>query len=98
MSHSTVGKWLRRRKFSLKSNVKRLSGPPHPDRDRQFRLIRREVTRLRNLGLPVISIDAKNTELIGDFANSGQKWEAAKYREEVSAHDFSGDAEAKAIP
>lgn len=98
VSHSTVGRWLSLRKFSLKSNVKRLSGPPHPDRDRQFRLIRREVTRFRNAGLPAISVDAKNAELIGDFANSGRKWESAEHREEVSVHDFPCDAQAKAIP
>ena len=89
---------MRLRKFSLKSNVKRLSGPPHPDRDRQFRLIKREVTRFRNAGLPAVSVDAKNAEMIGDFANSGRKWESAEYREEVSAHDFPTEAEAKAIP
>jgi hypothetical protein len=71
VSPMTVRKWLHERKFSLRSNVKRLSGPPHGDRDRQFKLIRRETTRFKNAGWPVISIDAKNKELIGNFVNNG---------------------------
>lgn len=98
VSRQTVWRWLRRRKFSLKSNVKRLSGPPHPDRDRQFKLIRRETTRFINRGEPAISIDAKNKEIIGNYANSGQKWEAKGDREEVDAHDFPDKSTLKAIP
>ena len=79
---------LRLRKFSLKSNIKRLTGPPSPDRDRQMRLIRRETTRFLNSAQPVISVDAKKSELIGDFDNKGQKWEAEGKAEEVSAYNF----------
>ena len=89
---------MRKRKFSLRSNVKRLSGPPHPDRNRQFKLIRRETSRFKNAGWPAISIDAKNKELIGNFANAGQKWEAEGKREEVDAHDFPDKTTLKAIP
>jgi hypothetical protein len=89
---------LKKRKFSLRSNVKRLSGPSHPDRDRQFRLIRRATTRYRNAGWPVISIDSKNKELIGNFANAGRKWESPDQREEVDAHDFPDKATLKAVP
>jgi hypothetical protein len=98
LSRTTAWKWLKERKFSLRSNVKRLSGPPHPDRDRQFRLIRREITRFKNAGWPVISSDAKNKELIGNFGNSGRKWEAKGKREEVDAHDFPNKKTLKAIP
>jgi len=98
ISVTTARRWLRNRKFSLRSNVKRLSGPPHPDRDRQFRLIRRETTRFKNAGWPVISVDAKNKELVGNFANSGQKWEAEGKREEVDTHDFPNKQTLKAIP
>jgi hypothetical protein len=63
-----------------------------------MRLIRRETTRFVNLGQPVISVDAKNSELIGDFDNNGQKWEAAGTSEEVSAYNFPSDAKAKAVP
>jgi hypothetical protein len=89
---------LKKRKFSLRSNVKRLSGPPHPDRDRQFKWIRRKITRFKNAGWPVISIDSKNKELIGNFANAGCKWEPLEKREEVDAHDFPNKTTLKAIP
>ena len=98
LSPSTARRWLQRRKFSLRSNVKRLSGPPHPDRDRQFKLIRRATTRFKNAGWPVISVDAKNKEKIGDFKNHGQKWEANGKREEVDAHDFGTKKTLKATP
>jgi len=94
----TAWRRLRKKKFSLRSNVKRLSGPPHPDRDRQFRLIRRETTRFKNAGLPVLSLDAKDKELIGDFANAGYKWEAVGKREEVNVHDFPDKTTLKATP
>jgi len=97
-SYSTVRNWLRQRKYSLRSNVKRLSGPPHPDRNRQFGLIRRAITRFKNLGEPVISIDAKNKELLGNFANAGRKWETGDKREEVDAHDFPDKETLKAVP
>ena len=92
ISRGTIGKWLRQRKFSLRSNVKRLSGPPHPDRDRQFKLIKRATTRFKNAGQPIISVDAKNKEKIGDFKNDGVKWE------EVDAHDFANKKTLTATP
>ena len=95
---TTVWRMLRLRKFSLKSNVKRLTGPPSPDRDRQMRLIRRETTRFVNAGQPVISVDAKKSELIGNFDNKGQKWESQGTSEEVSAYNFPNEAKAKAVP
>ena len=63
-----------------------------------MRLIRRETTRYVNLGQPVISVDAKKSELIGDFDNKGQKWEAPGTSEEVSAYNFPTEAKAKAVP
>jgi hypothetical protein len=89
---------LLKRLYSLKSNVKRLTGPPSPDRDRQMRLIRRETTRFINSSQPAISVDAKKSELIGDFNNNGQKWESEGYKEEVSAYNFPTEAKAKAVP
>lgn len=82
----------------MRSNVKRLSGTPHPDRDRQFKLIRKARTRFLNAGWPVLSIDAKNAELIGDYRNAGQKWEAEGDRELVKTHDFKTKTTIKAIP
>ena len=90
--------FLRRRKFSLRSNVKRLAGTTHPDRDRQFKLIRKARTRFLNAGWPVLSVDAKNAELIGNYKSSGKKWEAADKPELVKTHDFKTKTTVKAIP
>jgi len=96
ISHTTVGRLLREMKFSLRANVKRLSGPPHPDRDRQFRYIQRQKRRFLAADRPVISVDTKNTELIGNFKNQGRLWRQKP--DEVSAYDFPGDAQCRAIP
>ena len=96
LSHVTVGRLLRKLGYSLRANVKRLSGPPHPDRDRQFRYIQRQKRRFAKQGLPAISVDTKNTELIGNFKNDGRLWRDEA--DEVSAYDFPGDAECRAIP
>jgi hypothetical protein len=96
ISHTTIGRLLRKLGYSLRANVKRLSGPPHPDRDRQFRYIQRQKRRFLRDGMPAISVDTKNTELIGDFRNQGRLW--CDEPDEVSAYDFPGDAECRAIP
>jgi hypothetical protein len=67
LSHMTIGRLLRKLGYSLRANVKRLSGPPHPDRDRQFRYIQRQKRRFTRENLPAISVDTKNTELIGVY-------------------------------
>ncbi len=92
----TVRRLLKAMGFSLKAHVKRLSGPPHPDRDRQFRHIQRQKRKFLKAGQPVIRVDTKNTELIGNFKNSGTLW--AKEADEVSVYDFPSDAECRAIP
>jgi len=63
-----------------------------------MRLIRRETTRFIHAKQPVISVDAKKSELIGNFKNHGQKWEAKGTPEDVSAYDFRSEAKAKAVP
>ena len=76
---TTVSRLLDEEGYVLRLNVKRLTGPAHPDRDRQFRYPRGQIDRFRDAGLPVIGIDAKKKELIGDFKNGGAKrwpWEA----------------------
>lgn len=95
-SHTTIGRLLRKLKFSLKTNVKRLTGPAHPDRDRQFRWIKKLRTLFLRHNAPVISTDTKNSVLIGNFKNSGATWR--RRADEVLAHDFPGDAECRAIP
>jgi len=92
----TARRLLKGMGYSLRANVKRLSGPPHPDRDRQFRYIQRQKRKFLKAGQPVISVDTKNTELIGNFKNHGSLW--LRRAKEVSTYDFPGDAECRAIP
>lgn len=95
-SHSTVRRLLGQQGFSLRANVKRLSGPPHPDRNRQFRYIQRQQQEFLRAGEPVISTDAKDNELIGNFKNPGTLWRNDD--EQVNAYDFPSDAECRATP
>lgn len=94
--HRTVGRLLNKAGYSLRANVKRLTGPPHPDRDRQFRFVRKMRSLYQRCGAPVISVDTKNSELIGNFRNKGANW--CRRPEVVNAHDFPSDAECRAIP
>ena len=92
----TVRRLLRKLHYSLKANRKRFTGPPHPDRDSQFRYINRQKQRFLKEGWPVISVDAKKKELIGNFKNAGQTW--CEEAEEVNAYDFRSDASGQAAP
>jgi hypothetical protein len=96
ISHRTVGRLLRKLGFSPRSNVKRFTGPPHPDRDRQFRYIDRQKKAFRKSGAPIISVDTKKKELIGNFKNAGRRW--CRQADEVNAHDFRQDASCRAVP
>lgn len=73
-----------------------MTGPPHPDRDRQFRYISKQKKRFLRNNRPAISVDTKHKELIGNFKNKGQTWVAEPI--EVNAHDFPQDALCKAAP
>jgi len=95
-SRMTVRRMLKKLKYSLKANVKRLTGPPHPDRDRQFEYIAAQKEAYLEAGLPVISVDTKNKELIGNFHNAGRSW--CRRAEEVNVHDFRQDAVGRAVP
>jgi hypothetical protein len=93
---NTVGRLLRKQKFSLKSNRKGQSGKAHPDRDRQFRHIQQQRERFAAAGLPVVSVDAKKKELVGNFKNAGATW--CRKAESVNIYDFIHDAECRATP
>jgi len=71
---TSVAKLLRPLGFSLKTNIKRLIGKPHPQRDKQYRFIQRVKAQFMRHNQPVISVDAKKTELIGNFKNSGTRY------------------------
>lgn len=85
VSPRTVARLLRKLKFSLRVNQKRL-GAKHPDRDRQFHWIARLRRRFVQQGNPIISVDAKKRELVGNFKNAGVKWDREPTL--VNDHDF----------
>jgi len=96
VSHTTVGRLLEDMKYSLKANIKRLAGAEHPGRDQQFEYIEVQKRAFLAAGLPVISVDTKKKELIGNFKNAGRIW--CQEAEVVNDHDFAQDALGKAIP
>jgi hypothetical protein len=96
VSHTTIGRLLKDMDYSLKANIKRLTGQPHPDRETQFAYIEQQKQVFREAGLPIISVDTKKKELIGLFKNAGRRW--CHQAEAVNAHDFEQDALGKAVP
>jgi hypothetical protein len=96
VSPMTVHRLLGELDYALKANRKRFTGPAHPDRDRQFAYIASQRHRFAILDYPVISVDTKKKELIGNFQNAGRTW--CRQAETVNAHDFRDDALAQAVP
>ena len=95
-SATTRGRLLKSLGYSRKTNVKRLMGKVHPQRDWQYRLIQRTKALFIRAGQPVISVDAKKSELIGPFKNSGKRY--CQKADEVNVYDFPSDAAGKATP
>lgn len=93
---STVGQLLEPMGYHRYVNVKRFTGPAHPDRDRQFGYLQEQIECFRDAGLPIISVDTKKKELIGDFKNPGSKLSLVP--EEVNCHDFRQDALYRTAP
>jgi hypothetical protein len=93
---TTVGRLLKPLGYSLKTNVKRLIGKVHPQRDRQYRFIQRIKSRFIRSGQPVISVDAKKSELIGNFKNHGARY--CRNADNVNVYDFPSDAQYRATP
>src|SRR6266702_4135179 len=94
----TVGDLLRAEGFSLQGNAKTLEGTRHPDRDAQFRYISGQVQAHQDSGDPVISVDTKKKELVGEFKNAGRDWRPKGQPAAVRTHDFPGVSAGKAIP
>ena len=84
----TVAKMLEEAGYRLQANRKTREGKQHPDRDGQFRRINAMVKRFQRRRQPVVSVDAKKKELIGDFKNAGREWRPRGEPEEVRVHDF----------
>jgi hypothetical protein len=84
--------------YSLQANQKTREGRAHPDRNAQFAYINAQVTALQRRGQPVVSVDTKKKELVGDFKNGGREWQPLSVPEEVRVHDFRDKELGKAIP
>ena len=97
-SAPTVARLLKGEGYSLQGNAKVAEGRQHPDRDAQFRYIARRAREFLDVGQPVVSVDAKKKEKVGEFANGGAEWRPAGRPERVNVHDFPSDAIGKAIP
>lgn len=98
VSYSTVRRLLLQAGYSLQSNRKVKEGGQHPDRNAQFEYISKEVGRLQRRGQPVISVDTKKKELVGDFKNGGREWRPQGKPHRVRVHDFLLPSKGKAIP
>ena len=98
VSHRVVGRLLHHLGYSLQAMAKTLEGKQHPDRDGQFRYINAISGRYIGEGLPVISVDTKKKELVGQYAIGGREWQPAGEPEEAPTHDFPDPRVGKAIP
>jgi hypothetical protein len=87
-SHRLVAELLHELGYSLQANRKTLEGKSHPDRDAQFAYINAKVQAALAAGEPVISVDAKKKELVGDFKNAGREWHPAGHAVPVRVYDF----------
>lgn len=98
VSERTVNRLLHDLGYSLQSNRKTIEGKGHPDRDAQFQYINRRVKAFQRQGQPVISVDTKKKELVGQHRNGGREWQPKGNPEKVKVHDFPDKELGKAIP
>ena len=98
ISYGKVRLLLKKAGFSLQSTRKHFEGKSHEDRDQQFQYINSQTICFQDLGCPVISIDAKKKELVGNFTNQGREYHKKGEAPEVNAYDFLSLAEGKATP
>ena len=98
ISPRSVAALLRADGYSLQANRKVREGQGHPDRNAQFKYLNGRVRAFQRQGQPVISVDTKKKELVGDFKNGGREWQPQGQPEEVRVHDFQDKALGKAIP
>ena len=98
VSDKTVAKLLRQMGYSLQAPKKNVEGAQHPDRNAQFEHISAQAISCMERDVPVISVDTKKKELVGNFKNAGVEWQLKDQPELVDVHDFPSDAIGKAIP
>lgn len=96
-SAPTVSRLLQKHDYALRVNAKKKeAGSQHPERDAQFRYIESQKQAFRAAGEPIISVDTKSKELIGNFKNAGQAW--SREAEAVNVHDFLSEALGRGVP
>ncbi len=98
VSDRTVARMLAAMGFSLQGNAKVIEGAQHADRDAQFGYLNQQVTQHLAAGAPVVSVDTKKKELVGEFHNRGREYQPAGAPERVNVHDFPDKELGKAIP
>jgi hypothetical protein len=98
VSHSKVAQLLDMAGYSLQGTFKTREGASNPDRNAQFEHVNKQVKAFQARGQPVVSVDTKKKELVGDFANKGREYQPKGKPEEVRAHDFIDKKLGKAIP
>ena len=98
VSSTTVGHLLHDLGYSLQALRKNREGASHPDRNAQFEFINATAAACLDRHQPVISVDTKKKELVGDFKNGGREWQPTGHPDTVRVHDFPSDAVGKAIP
>jgi len=98
VSHEKVAQFLRAMDYSLQGNRKTEEGADHPDRDAQFQYINDQVRRALAGRRPVISVDTKKKELIGNYENKGRQWRRSKSPAFVQGHDFPAPSVPRAYP
>ena len=98
ISQRCVWKLLDELGYSMQSNRKSNEGSNHPDRNEQFQFISNCVTQFQNAGLPVISVDTKKKELVGNYKNSGSEWEKKGKPQRVNTYDFADKELGKVAP
>jgi len=97
-SHNLVAELLKAAGYSLQANQKSLEGSSHPDRNLQFEHINSKVIEFQNAGDPVISVDTKKKELVGQYKNNGEELRPKKTPEKVNVHDFMDKKLGKVAP
>jgi DDE family transposase len=98
VSDRTVATLLKEAGYSLQANRKTKEGSSHPDRDAQFGYIGRQVIACQSKAQPVVSVDTKKKELVGEFKNGGREWNPKGKPQKVKTHDFPDKKLGKAIP
>ena len=98
VSPRTVARLLKEAGYSLQANVKTVEGRQHPDRDAQFGYLAARAGEFLGAGDPVVSVDTKKKELVGNYKNAGREWQPAGAPVAVGVHDFPDPAVGKAIP